>query len=185
MVAMILVGVLRHYATMLLTSMPSQSLKGIREGCALMRARALRMSQDLHADAFELRRHFLVKAFEEKQYLKNPDAAGAGPANPLQDPTQMTNLMDGLKKNMMMVVPQTIIMAWINFFFSGFILIKLPFPLTVRFKSMLQAGIDTRDMDVTWVSSISWYFLNLMGLQSIFTIILGEGNCKLQNVQSL
>ncbi|KAJ3378896.1 ER membrane complex subunit 3 [Entophlyctis sp. JEL0112] len=88
----------------------------------------------------------------------------------------MTNLMDGLKKNMMMVVPQTIIMAWINFFFSGFILIKLPFPLTVRFKSMLQAGIDTRDMDVTWVSSISWYFLNLMGLQSIFTIILGEGN---------
>ncbi|KAJ3078112.1 ER membrane complex subunit 3 [Physocladia obscura] len=41
---------------------------------------------------------------------------------------------------------------------------------------MLQAGIETREMDVTWVSSISWYFLNLMGLQSIFTIILGQGN---------
>ncbi|KAJ3071308.1 ER membrane complex subunit 3 [Podochytrium sp. JEL0797] len=176
MVAMILVGILRHYATMLLMSMPNQTLKAIREGCALTRARMLRMNQDIPQSAFLMRRQYLVDAFENKEYLKNPDAAASGAPNPLSDPAAMTNMMEGLKKNMMMVVPQTIIMSWINFFFSGFILIKLPFPLTLRFKSMLQAGIETRDMDVTWVSSISWYFLNLMGLQSIFTIILGQGN---------
>lgn len=54
--------------------------------------------------------------------------------------------------------------------------VKLPFPLTIRFKSMLQSGVATRDLDVRWVSSLSWYFLNLFGLQSVFIFILGDDN---------
>ena len=54
--------------------------------------------------------------------------------------------------------------------------VKLPFPLTIRFKSMLQSGVMTRDLDVRWVSSLSWYFLNLFGLQSVFIFILGDDN---------
>lgn len=56
------------------------------------------------------------------------------------------------------------------------ITVKLPFPLTLRFKSMLQSGVATRDLDVRWVSSLSWYFLNLFGLQSVFIFILGNEN---------
>lgn len=56
--------------------------------------------------------------------------------------------------------------------------VKLPFPLTIRFKSMLQSGVMTRDLDVRWVSSLSWYFLNLFGLQSVFGFILGSDNGK-------
>lgn len=41
---------------------------------------------------------------------------------------------------------------------------------------MLQSGVMTRDLDVRWVSSLSWYFLNLMGLQSVFGFILGSDN---------
>lgn len=63
---------------------------------------------------------------------------------------------------------------------SGFVrltsIVKLPFPLTIRFKSMLQSGVMTRDLDVRWVSSLSWYFLNLFGLQSVFGFLLGSDN---------
>ena len=57
---------------------------------------------------------------------------------------------------------------------------KLPFPLTLRFKSMLQSGVATKDLDVRWVSSLSWYFLNLFGLQSVFIFILGSDNGELR-----
>jgi len=67
-------------------------------------------------------------------------------------------------------------MGWINFFFQGFVLIKLPFPLTLGFKSMLQRGIETPDMDVRWVSSLSWYFLNFFGLNGLYRLILGGEN---------
>ncbi len=44
---------------------------------------------------------------------------------------------------------------------------------------MLQSGVMTRDLDVQWVSSLSWYFLNLMGLQSVFGFLLGSDNGRL------
>ena len=62
---------------------------------------------------------------------------------------------------------------------------KLPFPLTIRFKSMLQSGVGTRDLDVRWVSSLSWYFLNLFGLQAVFTFILGNDNAASQMAQQM
>lgn len=65
------------------------------------------------------------------------------------------------------------------FFSSGFSknsLVKVPFPLTDSFKSMLQRGIDVPALDATWVSSLSWYFLNLFGLKGVFSWILGEEN---------
>jgi hypothetical protein len=59
--------------------------------------------------------------------------------------------------------------------------VKLPFPITIKFKSMLQAGVATKDMDPRWMSSISWYFLCIFGLQSVFNLILGgdNGTCSL------
>lgn len=56
--------------------------------------------------------------------------------------------------------------------------VKLPFPLTPQFKSMLQSGVGTRDLDVRWVSSLSFYFLCLFGLQPVYNFILGSNNCK-------
>jgi len=120
------------------------------------------------------------------------------PPNPLSDPAAMDGMMAGMRTQMVMMVPQMIVMGWINFFFEGFVLstrfpamslsrlmdfwkspVKLPFPLTLGFKSMLQRGIQTPDMDVRWVSSLSWYFLNFFGLNGLYRIILGgdEGRC--------
>jgi len=58
------------------------------------------------------------------------------------------------------------------------VIVKLPFPLTLGFKGMLQRGIETSDMDVRWVSSLSWYFLNFFGLNGLYRLILGSDNCE-------
>jgi hypothetical protein len=39
---------------------------------------------------------------------------------------------------------------------------KIPFPLTQRFRSMLQNGIDLSTVDVSYVSSRSWYLSKFM-----------------------
>ncbi|EGF79437.1 hypothetical protein BATDEDRAFT_25775 [Batrachochytrium dendrobatidis JAM81] len=188
MVVMVLVGVLRHHATYLLQSTPKANLKQLRESASLMRARLLRSpsAADLPLSAFVSRKTFLIQAFEKGVYLKTPVVEGT-PQNPMTEPGAMDPMMDMMKKNMAMIVPQTLIMSWITFFFTGFVLIRLPFPLTLRFKTMLQKDIQTSDMDVTWVSALSWYFLNLFGLRSIYTLILGDADSAdgMQDMQQM
>ena len=85
-------------------------------------------------------------------------------------------MMDMMKNNMTMMVPNILMMVWINYFFSGFILVKVPFGLTNGFKTMLQRGVELASLDVSYVSSLSWYFLVMFGLRGFFALILGSGN---------
>ena len=55
---------------------------------------------------------------------------------------------------------------------------KLPFPLTDGFKSMLQNGVMTPDLNVRYVSAISWYFVNLFGLKPIYSLLMGSSEAE-------
>ena len=65
-------------------------------------------------------------------------------------------------------------MAWINYFFDGFLIVKVPFPLTPRFKMMLQQGIDLKSLSASYVSSLSWYFIVMFGINGFYSLILGQ-----------
>lgn len=172
-----------------------QEILAIREQRALLHGVNLRNNANVVSPAsFQARKDYTITQFENGAYLKDPDRKNGAPANPMTDPAAMEGMMGMMKGNMTMMIPQTLIMSWINAFFSGFViseltllivkeeywwyLVRLPFPLTIKFKSMLQSGVGTRDMDPQWMSSISWYVLCIFGLQSVFNYLLGSDNCK-------
>ena len=64
----------------------------------------------------------------------NHNFSSSTPPNPLTDPAAMDGMMAGMKTQMVMMVPQMVIMGWINFFFQGFVLSKSV--LTSRFSRL-------------------------------------------------
>lgn len=96
------------------------------------------------------------------------------PENPLAQMGSNDALMNMAKSNLMNFVPQTLIMAWVNFFFAGSVVMKIPFPLTDGFKSMLQNGVNTPNLNARYVSAISWYFVNLFGLRPVYSLLLND-----------
>lgn len=61
--------------------------------------------------------------------------------------------------------------TFVNYFFSGFILGKVPFPLSPSFRPMLQRGIDLPTLDVSYYTSLSYYILLLFGLRGVFVLM--------------
>ena len=65
---------------------------------------------------------------------------------------------------------------FVNYFFAGFILGKVPFQLSPSFRLMLQRGIDLPSLDVTYFTSLSFYILLLFGFQGVFRIVFRCGS---------
>ena len=88
--------------------------------------------------------------------------------------SMQSSMMDGMKGNFMMMATTIPAMMWINSFFSGFLPAKVPFSLTQKFRSMTQSGINLENLDVSYVSGASFYFLIMFGLGQINTLFLNE-----------
>ena len=78
-----------------------------------------------------------------------------------------------------------------SYAFSGFLAARVPFPLTLRFKQLMQRGIDLSSLDASWISSMSWYFIGAFGMrgncpccsskkfkfiEGVYELVLGEDN---------
>jgi len=121
---MILTGILRHYLSTLLQTTPKrQPLPKIREQRALLRAANLRTNRDqISKSAFERRKEWWIDNAREGKFLADPDARGKARPNPMSDPAAMEGMMGMMKGNVAMMVPQSLIMGWINAFFSGYVI---------------------------------------------------------------
>ncbi|KAL7466074.1 hypothetical protein ACHAXS_006372 [Conticribra weissflogii] len=118
-----------------------------------------------------------VQAEKEAEKLMSAEGGNNGedlmPGGlPGMDPSTM---MDGMKGNMAAMVQNMVMMQGISHFFRGFVLVRVPFPLTRGFKQMFQRGLfDLNTLDTSYVSSVSWYFLVMYGLRAFFRLVMGE-----------
>ena len=161
-----LVGICRHYVSLLIKSDDKADLDVTKQTQTLMRSQRTRgAGHFLRPASWAMRRACLTK----KGGALSTKGLPAAP-NPMSNPSGMMNMM---KNNMVYMIPNVGMMAWINSFFSGFVVLKVPFSLTTKFKMMVQRGIDLQTLDVSNVSSLAWYFVAMFGLQGFYKLVLG------------
>mmetsp|Transcript_6637 Transcript_6637/g.10966 ORF Transcript_6637/g.10966 Transcript_6637/m.10966 type:complete len:286 (-) Transcript_6637:55-912(-) len=170
LVVMFLQGVIRTYVSILLKDPRKTELKTLQSTAQLQRSKRLRAhAHHIPLEAYKMRKRF----FMEKAFAPPEQKENEMPQLPQQDPTAMMGMM---KQSMSMMVPNMLLMGWTSYFFSGFVIVRLPFSLTEKFKPMLQRGIQLRTLDVSYVSSLSWYFMLFMGFRGLFSVVLGANN---------
>lgn len=114
-----LVGIVRHFISILLTSQKKIEILQIQDSQLIIRARMLRENAKyLPKSAFVMRRQAFNN--EETGYLtqKRPQVT----QNIMTDPTMMTDMLKG---NVANVLPMIVIGGWINWMFSGFLTTKV------------------------------------------------------------
>ena len=70
-----------------------------------------------------------------------------------------------------------------GYFFSGYLILKLPFGLSRKFKSMMQQGLNLPDVDVSYVSAISWCLILVFGLNNIIQFFDGGEDFSIMQQQ--
>lgn len=175
-IVMVLAGIMRQYVMNLLTpSVKGTALVKLTENQYVLKAQVLLgNSSGIDEGSFQMRRENMAVDLGQGKHIAQTNSKPGEVVNPFSDPNMSDAMMNMAKGNMANFIPQTILMWWVNHFFAGFVLMKLPFPLTVRFKEMLQSGVMTADLDVRWVSSISWYFISVLGLNPVYNLMLTE-----------
>jgi len=181
LLVMFLQGILRHFIALAIRSEKKlPEIEKLQKGAVLVRAKTFRKTGVFLApEAFKGRkRYFLEKALlvEEAPPVEEKKSEGKTEEIQAPNPEDLSGVMDMMKQSMLTIVPQMLSIGWVSYFFSGFVLIKLPFPLTDQFKAMLQRGINLTSLDPSYVSSLSWYFITLFGLRGLFSIVLGSDN---------
>jgi len=119
----------------------------------------------LPEDSFERRRaQFLT------QQLKDINIEEAPAEQSVQDMSNMLGMMQG---NTVSMFSHIGFMFWVNTFFTGFLIIRLPFPVSEAYRSIVQRGVNMSSLECSYVSSLSWYFLSLFGFRGLTTAISG------------
>ncbi|GIL50129.1 hypothetical protein Vafri_6437 [Volvox africanus] len=169
--AIVLMKLLTQYMHQLFNTPPptNKELKEVREMQAVARAGRLRgFGRVIPETSFKMRKDYFAGekgVFSQKAVTRSPQEAMA------TDPSVMVDMM---KKNLTGMVPQLAMGMVVNFFFQGFVIGKVPFPLSPRFKPMLQRGIDLVSLDVSYFTSLSYYILLLFGLRGAFSLVFRE-----------
>lgn len=167
-VIMLLVTLLRGHVQALIKDNEKVDAEQLELRNTLARAQRLRANgRFISPAAFAMRKaHFIDEEEGSLTRTDLPSAAAQGMGNP-------TAMLGGMKGNVAYMVQNLFMITWVSNFFTGFVLVKVPFPLTMRFKSMTQRGVDLATLDASYISSLSWYFIVMFGLNRILPLFTG------------
>lgn len=194
-VIMVAAGLLRFHVGMLLKPAPKNQDKISQRTQSSVRATSTLKTGAIHflsSSKLESRKLAYPEILKDQAewcetYLEEREKEKE--ANPLEDDDDMPNplaAMDGMKGGMVGMVQNMVMMQGIQFFFSGFILLKVPFSLTMGFKQMFQRGMEGLvNLDTSYVSSISLYFLFMYGLRAFFRLVMGAPTLETQENQKM
>ena len=178
LVIMISAGLLRHHVGILLRgkAKPIPRVEQ-RSKSDLQRASRIRSGSAnfISTQKWQARRDYYSSTFlrEEAEWaIKEKETAPTDSGAP--DPMNPMSMMDGMMGNMAFMVQNMVMMQGISHFFKGYVLVKIPFPLTQGFKGMFQRGLELQTLDTSYVSSVSWYFLVMYGLRGFFRLVIGD-----------
>ena len=185
LVMLIAAGLLRHYVSIILRPSNVKNIPVVehRVKSVLLRASRLRSGGAgfLSKSKWEARKCYWtddqkgylkeeLEWVEEEEEVKENDSKERG-TDDVPDPMAM---MGPMKGQFVFMAQNMIIMQGISYLFQGFVLVKVPFPLTNGFKMMFQKGLDLGTLDTSYVSSVSWYFLVMFGLRAFFRLAIGD-----------
>ncbi|XDV35491.1 hypothetical protein PO909_005428 [Leuciscus waleckii] len=111
-----LVGVIRHYVSILLQSDKKLTLEQVSDSQVLIRSRVLRENGKYIPKQSFLMRKFYFNNQEDGFFKKTKRKVV--PPSPMTDPSMLTDMMKG---NVTNVLPMILIGGWINWTFSGFV----------------------------------------------------------------
>ncbi|CAK0739404.1 hypothetical protein CVIRNUC_001163 [Coccomyxa viridis] len=172
--SIVLMMLIRQYATQVLMgggkSQQKVEMKEVKEKQALARSQMLRGAFGFITEgAFRQRKaYFTAKG---SGVLNQKSEQKSAQEQMMTNPDLMSGMM---KQNLSGIVPQIAMGTFVSYFFSGFILGKIPFPLSPSFRLMLQRGVDLPSLDVTYFTSLSYYILLLFGLRGVFMLFFRE-----------
>jgi hypothetical protein len=117
----------------------------------------------------------------EQFFLGGPNRGGGaldGTNVPAPDPSEALSKLSEMSMGgqMAAMVSQMMMYSFITWVFPGFVLLKLPFPVTEKFRPLLQNGLMVPTLDVTYVTSLSWYFLTMFGTQPFVMLLAAKLN---------
>lgn len=166
-VATLLMGLLRRNVTTLALREPRTNLVKIKDAKMLQRSSTLRSNGHVISQMqFETRRMFFIRnggPLYKPKLDRNPMAV-------LMNPESLANQVMALATSL---APHMLMGTWARYSFAGLAVCRLPFTLTPRFRAMLQSGIELagQNLDVSYVSSLSWYIVNLFGNSGLLSLM--------------
>lgn len=131
-----------------------------------------------------------MQLLKEKEEAEGGEGSGggngsgnnSGEIDGMPDPMAM---MGPMKGQFAFMAQNMVMMQGIGYFFSGYVLVKVPIPLTTGFKGMFQRGLDLSTLETSYVSSVSWYFLVMFGLRAFFKLVIeGDGTTQKEHMEA-